>query len=111
MRGKAGRAGRGLEEEKVGRGEKGGVRQGREGTVKEVEGRETEGRAGWGGGGEVSSALFGSFRGSFLGLSGFSFHAILLQKTTRPGLPSGLRITRKSEKSDSDFAYTKLIAK
>ena len=46
--------------------------------VNEVEGRETKGRAGWGGGGEGSSTLFGSFRGSLLDLSGISFHAILV---------------------------------
>ena len=36
---------------------------------------------------------------------------LFLHKTTHPGPPSGLRITQKSVKSESDFAYTKLIAK
>ena len=36
---------------------------------------------------------------------------LFLHKATHPGPPSGLRITRKSKKSDSDFAFTELIAK
>ena len=59
------------------------MRQGREGTVKEVEGREMDGRAGWGGGGKGSGALFGPFWGSLLGLSGCGSHAILVFCTKR----------------------------
>ena len=36
---------------------------------------------------------------------------LLLHKATHPGPPSGLRIQRKSEKSDADFAFTELVAK
>ena len=50
MRGKAGRAGRGLEEEKAGRG--GGMRQGREGKGSGGEGNEVESRVGWRRGGK-----------------------------------------------------------